>query len=82
VDEGKATSPPDVIAGSTRQVGVSSFEKVREEVEMTANINTASSRRTILVTGAQGVSGRAVVEHYSKLPETMVYGLSPKGVGR
>jgi nucleoside-diphosphate-sugar epimerase len=43
---------------------------------MTANINTATSRRTILVTGAQGVSGRAVVEHYSKLPETMVYGLS------
>ena len=29
-----------------------------------------------LVAGAQGVSGRAVVEHYSKLPETMVYGLS------
>ena len=43
---------------------------------MTANINAASSRRTLLVTGAQGVSGRAVVEHYSKLPQTMVYGLS------
>ncbi len=75
-DEGKATSPPDVIASLAGQVGVSSFEKVREEVEMTANINPASSRRTVLVTGAQGVSGRAVVEHYSKLPETMVYGLS------
>jgi len=32
--------------------------------------------RTILVTGAQGVSGRAVVDHYSKLPNTRVYGLS------
>jgi hypothetical protein len=76
VDEGKATSPPDVIASSTGQAGVSSFGKVREEVEMTAIINTASRRRTVLVTGAQGVSGRAVVKHYSKLPETMVYGLS------
>jgi len=55
---------------------VSSFEKVRQEVEMTAALNPASSRRTLLVTGAQGVSGRAVVEHYSKLPQTMVYGLS------
>jgi NAD(P)-dependent dehydrogenase (short-subunit alcohol dehydrogenase family) len=36
----------------------------------------AKNGRTILVTGAQGVSGRAVVEHYSRLPEAMVYGLS------
>jgi nucleoside-diphosphate-sugar epimerase len=35
-----------------------------------------SNRRTVLVTGAQGVSGRAVVEHYARLPETMVFGLS------
>ncbi len=34
------------------------------------------NRRTVLVTGAQGVSGRAVVEHYARLPETMVFGLS------
>ena len=68
MDEGKATSPSVVIASSTGQVGVSSFEKVRQEVEMTAALNPASSRRTLLVTGAQGVSGRAVVKHYSKLP--------------
>lgn len=43
---------------------------------MAAIINTAGRRRTVLVSGAQGVSGRAVVEHYSKLPGTMVYGLS------
>ena len=32
--------------------------------------------RSILVTGAQGVSGGAVLEHYAALPETNVYGLS------
>ena len=43
---------------------------------MTIEKGKAGNGRTILVTGAQGVSGRAVVEHYSRLPETMVYGLS------
>jgi len=43
---------------------------------MTIEKRKAGTVRTILVTGAQGVSGRAVVEHYSRLPETMVYGLS------
>jgi nucleoside-diphosphate-sugar epimerase len=32
--------------------------------------------RVVLVTGAQGVSGRAVVDHYSKQPNSRVYGLS------
>ncbi len=34
------------------------------------------SERSVLVTGAQGVSGGAVLEHYAALPGTTVYGLS------
>jgi hypothetical protein len=45
---------------------------------MTIEKRKAGNGRTILVTSAQGVSARVVVEHYSRLPETMVYGLSRK----
>lgn len=34
------------------------------------------SERSVLVTGAQGVSGGAVLEHYAAQPGTTVYGLS------
>jgi nucleoside-diphosphate-sugar epimerase len=43
---------------------------------MTPKRTKMNSQRTILVTGAQGVSGRAVLEQYAKLPDTTVYGLS------
>ena len=33
-------------------------------------------RRTVIVAGAQGVSGAAVVQQYAALPDTAVYGLS------
>jgi nucleoside-diphosphate-sugar epimerase len=39
-----------------------------------------SIERTVLVTGAQGVSGRAVVDHYAKLTHTRVYGLSRRSL--
>ena len=36
----------------------------------------SESRRSVLVAGAQGVTGRAAAEHFSSLPATKVYGLS------
>ena len=41
-----------------------------------ATQSNGEAENTILVTGAQGVSGRAVVDHYARLPNTKVYGLS------
>jgi nucleoside-diphosphate-sugar epimerase len=36
--------------------------------------------KTVLVTGAQGVIGRAAAEHYSKEPGTVVYGVSRRPI--
>jgi len=36
----------------------------------------ASKERTIIVAGAQGIAGRAALEHYATLSGTVVYGLS------
>jgi nucleoside-diphosphate-sugar epimerase len=36
----------------------------------------SNSRRSVVVTGSQGVSGRAVLEQYAKLPGATVYGVS------
>ena len=43
---------------------------------MTIRQSELSSQRTVIVAGAQGVSGRAVLERYAALPGTSVYGLS------
>jgi nucleoside-diphosphate-sugar epimerase len=43
--------------------------------------DSRQSDRVVLVTGAQGVSGRAVVDHYSKQPNSRVYGLSRRTSG-
>jgi nucleoside-diphosphate-sugar epimerase len=43
---------------------------------MTTRQSEITSQRTIIVAGAQGVSGRAVLERYAALPGTSVYGLS------
>jgi nucleoside-diphosphate-sugar epimerase len=43
---------------------------------MTAKENEAKDRRLVIVAGAQGVSGRAVLERYATSPATTVYGLS------
>jgi nucleoside-diphosphate-sugar epimerase len=45
-------------------------------IETMRNPDSVLIKRKVLVTGAQGVSGRAVVDHYSRLPDTKVYGLS------
>jgi nucleoside-diphosphate-sugar epimerase len=34
------------------------------------------SKRSVLIAGAQGVTGRAAAEHFCSLPDTKVYGLS------
>ena len=43
---------------------------------MIVSQNESNSRRTVVVAGAQGVSGRAVLERYATSPGTTVYGLS------
>ena len=43
---------------------------------MTTNENEAKDRRVVIVAGAQGVSGSAVLKQYAALPGTTVYGLS------
>ena len=43
---------------------------------MMVNQSEAITDRTVLVAGAQGVSGRAVLERYATLSSTAVYGLS------
>jgi nucleoside-diphosphate-sugar epimerase len=43
---------------------------------MTVAQNESNNRRTVVVAGAQGVSGRAVLERYATSPGTTVYGLS------
>ena len=35
-----------------------------------------SAKNVVLVAGAQGVSGSAAVQHWSRIPDTKVYGLS------
>ena len=39
-------------------------------------------QRTVLVAGAQGVTGLAAAQLYSSLPDTKVYGLSRRAIGR
>jgi len=43
---------------------------------MTTKENEAKDRRVVIVAGAQGVSGNAVLKQYAALPGTTVYGLS------
>jgi nucleoside-diphosphate-sugar epimerase len=43
---------------------------------MTTRQSELTNQRAIIVAGAQGVSGRAVLERYAALPGTSVYGLS------
>jgi nucleoside-diphosphate-sugar epimerase len=38
------------------------------------------ARKAVLVTGAQGVIGRAAAEHFSKEPDTTVYGVSRRHI--
>ena len=43
---------------------------------MTTKENEAKDRHVVIVAGAQGVSGNAVLKQYAALPGTTVYGLS------
>jgi hypothetical protein len=43
---------------------------------MTTKQNETKDRRSVLIAGAQGVSGNAVLKHYAALSGTTVYGLS------
>jgi nucleoside-diphosphate-sugar epimerase len=43
---------------------------------MTTRQRELDNQRTVIVAGAQGVSGRAVLERYATSPGTAVYGLS------
>jgi nucleoside-diphosphate-sugar epimerase len=43
---------------------------------MTLSQQSRDVQRTVLVAGAQGVTGRAALEHYASLPGTVVNGLS------
>jgi nucleoside-diphosphate-sugar epimerase len=43
---------------------------------MTAGQRETKSRRSVLVAGAQGVSGSAMLKQYAALSGTTVYGLS------
>src|SRR5690349_19156064 len=45
-------------------------------IKMTTKENEAKDRRVVIVAGAQGVSGNAVLKQYAALPGTIVYGLS------
>src|ERR1039457_177885 len=49
--------------------------KVRSR-KMIAQQENTDNNRTVIVTGAHGVAGRAALEHYAMLPGTVVYGLS------
>src|ERR1039457_5649992 len=50
-------------------------QEVRNQ-RMTEQQGLADNERTVVVAGAQGVAGRAALEHYASLPGTVVYGLS------
>ncbi len=41
----------------------------------------SSTEKVVIVAGAQGVTGRGVIEQYSKLPDTRIYGLSRRSLG-
>src|ERR1700683_1882513 len=47
---------------------------------MTAQHIESNTQRTVVVTGAQGVSGAAVLRRYAALPGTTVYGVSRRPV--
>jgi nucleoside-diphosphate-sugar epimerase len=47
---------------------------------MTVQHIESNTQRTVVVTGAQGVSGAAVLKRYAALPGTTVYGVSRKPV--
>ena len=40
----------------------------------------SQEERTILIAGAQGVTGQAAAEHFGSLPDTSVYGLSRRAI--
>jgi len=50
-------------------------QEVRHQ-KMTEQQQFIEKERTVVVAGAQGVAGRAALEHYASLPGTVVYGLS------
>jgi NAD(P)-dependent dehydrogenase (short-subunit alcohol dehydrogenase family) len=47
---------------------------------MTVQRIESNTQRTVIVTGAQGVSGAAVLKTYAALPGTTVYGVSRRPV--